>query len=1192
MTFLINKRWLAPLGAGIFALSLQGASNLAGAVVTTDAAPQAPAMAIGNYQLQSSTRIGRTVFEYEYKADVTNNTTFPYENVGATLTSNTDATTVVEGSLSCGTLWGAGTGKNTATCSNTFKIRQDRSSTLDWSKLTWSMTKTELPDEDGDGVPDTDDNCPQVSNPNQDNEDGNSTGDACEVVISDQDEDTIPDEIDNCPAVANVDQSDGDDDGLGDACDDCLDVDHDSICDSKDLCPNDPNNACTVTIKGEVYGGGSALAGATVKIGDQLPVTTTQEIPVGRFTFEDVGAAFLSNDGVNAFFPVKVAATGYSTGYAKVVVESGKTEYDVTVQLQPVSATFTADAGIAGGASVAIVDSGDPVGQLTIPAEALPDGVTEVIGTVTYLDPATDDLQSAPGGDLLAARADPNDPLVTLESYGMMEFDLRDQDGNPIHELDEAAEVCMKAEGLAAEATIPLWWYDETTGLWQEEGHGTVRDVNGTLMICGNVTHFTWWNYDQPIESHACFKFDFRDEDSGARLSGTLEWYADGATYSGSSPARACNTDGDDPSPPAPGKIDSFTVKRSASGSTEYIRVYTYVGGQTYYLVRDGDGTYSLTQNRDDATEFAVPQANASCLNNTNVDQCVFLDYADTNPDGILPLSSDIDYPPVISDFTVDQTNLTTGSTTPVSVTVTDPEGSQVDVAWSQQCGWWGQPNTGGSISPASASGDSASVFQATFTAPASLSSLYEWCQITVTATDQTGHRATAEKNLIVTSADGFVVEGTLYGTDGQPMPGTEVTYYNWSCNPTRSVSTWTDANGHYRLALNISDCFEGREGGWLGDYMYIDYGSLNVPYFHENAWWYRQEDVGSSSFPQPAFAGTTSISIGDTTASGCLTQADDGSISCVQDIHLPTVWGPLSGHVYLPQEYSGWTAIMHYPAWSYYSAMDYSWLWLTGTKATYGPILAPVGYSLELAVYGTMYDSSLNPLDSRYFPMASTEGTVQDIGIRNITAPVTVTVFDGDGNLLADASVELTSYGNYYINGVYDPWSETQITDANGEVTFGSVPAGELYATAHLGNGDYVGFGMGDVAIKGQAVFIDINPQYETCAVSGTAYDRAGQPLANATLRAYASSAYNWGERETTTGSEGQFFLEGIPPGEFSFIFSAMVDASSDRYRIDNCRPPASGAMYRTIRIDLPYAELYQQWMMPTSFDQQLMIE
>ncbi|MCE9575974.1 MAG: tandem-95 repeat protein, partial [Deltaproteobacteria bacterium] len=71
------------------------------------------------------------------------------------------------------------------------------------------------PDKDGDGVPDADDNCPDVVNPDQADADGDGTGDACE----DADGDGIVDGSDNCPTVANTDQANQDGDAQGDACD-------------------------------------------------------------------------------------------------------------------------------------------------------------------------------------------------------------------------------------------------------------------------------------------------------------------------------------------------------------------------------------------------------------------------------------------------------------------------------------------------------------------------------------------------------------------------------------------------------------------------------------------------------------------------------------------------------------------------------------------------------------------------------------------------------------------------------------------------------------------------------------------------------------------------------------------------------------------------------------------------------------
>lgn len=110
-------------------------------------------------------------------------------------------------------------------------------------------------DSDGDGVPDAEDNCPNVSNANQTNTDvnlpaGDAAGDACD---NDDDADGL---ADSSEAPNNCDQFDGDtdDDGLSDGtkvnigtqCNDA-DTDNDGVNDGVDDCPVTPGtlaNGC------------------------------------------------------------------------------------------------------------------------------------------------------------------------------------------------------------------------------------------------------------------------------------------------------------------------------------------------------------------------------------------------------------------------------------------------------------------------------------------------------------------------------------------------------------------------------------------------------------------------------------------------------------------------------------------------------------------------------------------------------------------------------------------------------------------------------------------------------------------------------------------------------------------------------------------------------------------------------------
>lgn len=72
-----------------------------------------------------------------------------------------------------------------------------------------------MADSDGDGVPDSNDNCVSVANADQADISGNGRGDACD----DFDKDGAVNSMDNCPNDPNRDQADTDADGKGDVCD-------------------------------------------------------------------------------------------------------------------------------------------------------------------------------------------------------------------------------------------------------------------------------------------------------------------------------------------------------------------------------------------------------------------------------------------------------------------------------------------------------------------------------------------------------------------------------------------------------------------------------------------------------------------------------------------------------------------------------------------------------------------------------------------------------------------------------------------------------------------------------------------------------------------------------------------------------------------------------------------------------------
>jgi hypothetical protein len=102
----------------------------------------------------------------------------------------------------------------------------------------------EWQDTDTDGIGDNGDNCPTVANPEQTDSNNDGIGDLCEPQNSaDTDSDTVLDNADNCPSIPNTDQADIDGDGIGDVCDpqNDTDTDGDTVRDEIDNCPNDAN---------------------------------------------------------------------------------------------------------------------------------------------------------------------------------------------------------------------------------------------------------------------------------------------------------------------------------------------------------------------------------------------------------------------------------------------------------------------------------------------------------------------------------------------------------------------------------------------------------------------------------------------------------------------------------------------------------------------------------------------------------------------------------------------------------------------------------------------------------------------------------------------------------------------------------------------------------------------------------------
>ena len=201
--------------------------------------------------------------------------------------------------------------------------------------------------------------------------------------------------------------------------------------------------------------------------------------------------------------PLRLRKTGYANQTVPLQVLNGKAEFEATMGKR--------------GAVISIVPDGpvDVAGaygaRVSLPADALVDADGNLVSgdvelTITPVDVSSDtELGVFPG---YFAGEDANGaPAPLIMSYGTVEY-----------RFTQNGEELNLAEGQSAEIEIPvfvrnhpdgsliqigdsgaLWYLNEETGLWKQEGAGTVVESVASptgLALRANVGHFSWWNHD------------------------------------------------------------------------------------------------------------------------------------------------------------------------------------------------------------------------------------------------------------------------------------------------------------------------------------------------------------------------------------------------------------------------------------------------------------------------------------------------------------------------------------------------------------------------------------------------------------------------------------------------------------------------------------------------------------------------
>jgi len=254
----------------------------------------------------------------------------------------------------------------------------------------------------------------------------------------------------------------------------------------------------TASVQGRVVDqDGVPVAGATVTSGS---ASTSTDIN-GLFTFTDITLS-------SRFGYIQAAKSGYFTGSRSIATNAGSSNF---VSIRLITRTETGNFSAASGGKISPY-AGDtvsfaPSSIVTASTNAAYTGTVHVFAS--YLNPTNDRAAQYMPGDLRGIGTDGKE--VALRSFGMMNVELRDDNGNKLQlasgqqaTITVAIPDSLKA---SAPASIPLWYFNDSTGRWIQQGAGARQGTN----YVGNVSHFTWWNFDL-VFNPMPFKVRFKDQ--------------------------------------------------------------------------------------------------------------------------------------------------------------------------------------------------------------------------------------------------------------------------------------------------------------------------------------------------------------------------------------------------------------------------------------------------------------------------------------------------------------------------------------------------------------------------------------------------------------------------------------------------------------------------------------------------------
>ncbi|MFZ5502324.1 MAG: Ig-like domain-containing protein [Pseudomonadota bacterium] len=279
-----------------------------------------------------------------------------------------------------------------------------------------------------------------------------------------------------------------------------------------------PTSTTTGTVSGRIISAvsGEGVANAAISVGSATTTTAAD----GSYTLTvEAGERVI----------LRIDAPGFAETIQVARVLAGQAT-SLGARLLPTAVTMPIN--VAAGGTVAVPNSS---AQIILPANGLvPRARDSASGTVnvalTPINPAVD--AGLMPGDYTAITVAGGTP-VPIESFGALLIDIRDSGGTR-YDLAPGSIATIRipvgTRSALPPTTIPLFYFDEGTARWIQEGTATLAGSGANQFYQGTVPRVRNWNADIPMDTvyvSGCVR------DTNDQPAANVQVRSDGVDYSG-----------------------------------------------------------------------------------------------------------------------------------------------------------------------------------------------------------------------------------------------------------------------------------------------------------------------------------------------------------------------------------------------------------------------------------------------------------------------------------------------------------------------------------------------------------------------------------------------------------------------------------------------------------------------------------